>query len=51
MKKVPKPIGVTVLCTGKHYRKIAIIDNKLLWEGSLESDLQNVNLLFFVVSI
>lgn len=27
--------GVTVLFTGKHHRKLAIIDRKLLWEGSL----------------
>jgi phosphatidylserine/phosphatidylglycerophosphate/cardiolipin synthase-like enzyme len=28
-------IGITVLYTGKHHRKLAIIDNKILWEGSL----------------
>lgn len=28
-------IGVTVLYTVKHHRKLAIIDNKTLWEGSL----------------
>lgn len=28
-------IGVTVLFTVKHHRKLAIIDNEILWEGSL----------------
>lgn len=29
-------IGVQVLlCTGNHHRKLAIIDRKILWEGSL----------------
>jgi len=29
-------LGVQVLlCTGNHHRKIAIIDRKILWEGSL----------------
>lgn len=28
-------IGITVLYTVKHHRKIAIIDNEILWEGSL----------------
>lgn len=28
-------LGVVVLYTGKHHRKLAIIDNGILWEGSL----------------
>jgi len=29
-------IGVQILiCTGNHHRKLAIIDKKILWEGSL----------------
>lgn len=29
-------IGVqTLLCTGNHHRKLAILDRKILWEGSL----------------
>lgn len=28
-------LGVTVLFTGKLHRKIAITDNEILWEGSL----------------
>lgn len=28
-------LGVTVLFTGKLHRKLAIIDNEILWEGSL----------------
>lgn len=29
-------LGVQVLlCTGNHYRKLAILDRKILWEGSL----------------
>lgn len=29
-------IGIQVLiCTGNHHRKLAIIDKKILWEGSL----------------
>ncbi len=28
-------LGVIVLYTGKHHRKLAVIDNKTLWEGSL----------------
>jgi phosphatidylserine/phosphatidylglycerophosphate/cardiolipin synthase-like enzyme len=28
-------IGVQVLFTGAHHRKIAILDRKILWEGSL----------------
>lgn len=29
-------IGVqTFLCTGNHHRKLAILDRKILWEGSL----------------
>jgi len=27
--------GITVLYTGNHHRKIAIIDSEILWEGSL----------------
>ena len=33
-------IGVTVLFTVKHHRKLAIIDNEILWEGSLNILLQ-----------
>jgi len=28
-------LGVIVLYTGKHHRKLAIIDSEILWEGSL----------------
>lgn len=29
-------IGIQVLlCTGNHHRKLAILDKKILWEGSL----------------
>lgn len=29
-------LGVQVLlCTGNHHRKLAIVDRKILWEGSL----------------
>ena len=28
-------LGITVLYTVKHHRKLAIIDNEILWEGSL----------------
>lgn len=28
-------IGITVLYTVRHHRKIAIIDDEILWEGSL----------------
>ena len=29
-------LGIQVfLCTGNHHRKLAIIDRKILWEGSL----------------
>ena len=28
-------LGVTVFFTGKHHRKLAIIDKEILWEGSL----------------
>lgn len=34
-------IGVTVLYTVKHHRKLAIIDNEILWEGSLNILSQN----------
>ena len=34
-------IGVTVLYTVKHHRKLAIIDKKVLWEGSLNILSQN----------
>lgn len=34
-------IGVVVLYTVKHHRKLAIIDNKILWEGSLNILSQN----------
>ena len=28
-------LDVTILFTGKHHRKLAILDNEILWEGSL----------------
>lgn len=29
-------VGIqTLICTGNHHRKLAIIDRKILWEGSL----------------
>ena len=28
-------IGIKVLCTIKHHRKLAIVDKEILWEGSL----------------
>lgn len=34
-------IGVRVLYTVKHHRKLAIIDGKILWEGSLNIFSQN----------
>ncbi len=34
-------IAVTVLYTGRHHRKLAIIDGKILWEGSLNILSQN----------
>ena len=35
-------IGVqTLICLGKHHRKLAIIDRKILWEGSLNILSQN----------
>ena len=35
-------IGVqTLLCSGNHHRKLAIIDRKILWEGSLNILSQN----------
>ena len=34
-------IGIKVLYTGKHHRKLAIIDNEILWEGSLNILSQN----------
>jgi phosphatidylserine/phosphatidylglycerophosphate/cardiolipin synthase-like enzyme len=34
-------LDVTVLYTVKHHRKLAIIDNKTLWEGSLNILSQN----------
>jgi phosphatidylserine/phosphatidylglycerophosphate/cardiolipin synthase-like enzyme len=33
--------GVTVLYTVRHHRKLAIIDDKILWEGSLNILSQN----------
>ena len=32
---VLQELGVEVLFTGEHHRKLAIIDRKILWEGSL----------------
>lgn len=40
MKRL-QDIGVTVLCTGGHHRKIAIIDRSILYEGSLNILSQN----------
>ena len=34
-------IGITVLYTVKHHRKIAIIDEEILWEGSLNISSQS----------
>ena len=34
-------LGVTMLFTGKLHRKLAIIDNEILWEGSLNILSQN----------
>ncbi len=35
-------MGVQVLlCTGNHHRKLAILDRKILWEGSLNILSQN----------
>lgn len=34
-------LGVDVLFTGKHHRKLAIIDRKITWEGSLNILSQN----------
>ena len=34
-------IGVTVLLTSGHHRKLAVIDNDILWEGSLNILSQN----------
>jgi phosphatidylserine/phosphatidylglycerophosphate/cardiolipin synthase-like enzyme len=34
-------IGATVLFTGGHHRKLAIIDDEVLWEGSLNILSQN----------
>jgi len=31
----------TFLCSGNHHRKLAIIDRKILWEGSLNILSQN----------
>jgi hypothetical protein len=34
-------IGVMILYTGKHHRKLAIFDQRVLWEGSLNILSQN----------
>lgn len=34
-------LGVTVLYTGAHHRKLAIFDRRVLWEGSLNGLSQN----------
>jgi hypothetical protein len=34
-------IGITVLYTVRHHRKLAIIDSEILWEGSLNILSQN----------
>ena len=34
-------VGISILFTGGHHRKLAIIDRKLLWEGSLNILSQN----------
>lgn len=34
-------MGVKILLTGKHHRKLAIIDRKITWEGSLNILSQN----------
>ena len=38
---VMQDIGVEVLMTGGHHRKLAIIDDDILWEGSLNILSQN----------
>lgn len=39
--KLLQDAGVSVLFTGGHHRKLAIIDRKMLWEGSLNILSQN----------
>lgn len=37
-------IGIQILlCTGNHHRKLAILDRKVLWEGSLNILSQNLS--------
>jgi hypothetical protein len=38
---VLQDIGVTVICTGGHHRKLAILDRSVVWEGSLNILSQN----------
>lgn len=38
---VLQEIGVEILFTGKHHRKLAILDKKVTWEGSLNILSQN----------
>ena len=39
--QVMQDLGIEVLMTGGHHRKLAIIDNDILWEGSLNILSQN----------
>ena len=39
--KVMQDLGIEVLMTGGHHRKLAIIDDSTLWEGSLNILSQN----------
>ena len=39
--KVMQDLGIEVLMTGGHHRKLAIIDEEILWEGSLNILSQN----------
>lgn len=39
--RILQTLGVTVLFTANHHRKLAIIDRRILWEGSLNILSQN----------
>lgn len=39
--EILQQLGVTILFTANHHRKIAIIDHRVLWEGSLNILSQN----------
>ena len=38
---IMQDLGIEVLMTGGHHRKLAIIDDAILWEGSLNILSQN----------